>query len=366
MFRKLMPCVVLAMLILGLPLFAHAAAKAEKADTAAPAKVAKPAPAAETTPAPGPAPSNKGFCFKDTAGEYLDVYLDGRAVARYMYANDVSTPARAHSTFKPFLHVFDAEGKAPITKGPGGDFTHHRGIFIGWQKVGFEGGKYNLWEMGKNRQVHQKFLDQKAGPDQASFTSLVSWNLDGGKTILEDERTFTFSRRPAPALAFIDFVSKVKALGGDLDLNGDPEHGGIQFRPANELTRTATKYCFPKDAVNAAQDASADWNPPFLEKDGKKSAIAKIEATDLPWAAESFTLSGKTYFVEDMSSPDNPKGSRWSAYRDYGRFGAFPHVELKKGDVLTVRYRFWVSTGTAPTRADFQKQYEEFSKAAAK
>jgi hypothetical protein len=29
-----------------------------------------------------------------------------------MYANDSSTPQRAHETFKPFLHVFDAAGAA--------------------------------------------------------------------------------------------------------------------------------------------------------------------------------------------------------------------------------------------------------------
>ena len=42
-----------------------------------------------------------------------------------------------------------------------------------------------------------------------------------------------------------------------------------------------------------------------------------------------------------MSHPDNPKDTIWSAYRDYGRFGAFVKPELKNGDSLTLRYRFW-------------------------
>jgi hypothetical protein len=317
------------------------------------------------TPPPGPAPSATGFCFKDTAGEYLDVYLDGRAVARYMYANDSSTPQRANETFKPFLHVFDAEGKGTITKGPGGSFTHHRGIFFGWQKIDFAGKKYNLWEMaGGNRQVHQKFTAQKAGPDQASFTSLVSWNLADGKTLVEDERTFTFYRRPAPTLALIDFASKVKAVAGDLDLSGDPEHGGVQFRAAEEVDRKTLKYCLPKDAVEPPLDPNAEFQLMVTTKDGKTAAITKIAKTDLPWAAESYQLGGKTYNVEEMSGPGNPTGTRWSAYRDYGRFGAFPAAKLKAGETLTLRYRFWVSTGDAPTRADLQKQYEEYMKAA--
>ena len=67
--------------------------------------------------------------FKDTEGKYLDVVSDGKVVVRYMYEHDTSTKETHHETYKPYLHVFNAEGKKPITKGPGGKFTHHRGIF---------------------------------------------------------------------------------------------------------------------------------------------------------------------------------------------------------------------------------------------
>lgn len=341
-----------------------AAAKAPAEKPAAEKPAAK-APTAVKTPAPGPAPSPKGFCFNDTKGEYLDIYLDGRAVARYMYANNVSAPDRSNQTFKPYLHVFDAEGKATITKGPGGSFTHHRGIFFGWQKIGLEGKNYNLWEMaGGNRQVHQKFVAQTAGPDEASFTSLVFWNLTDGKTLIEEERTMTFYRRPAPTLAIIDFSTKVKSVAGDLVLAGDPEHGGVQYRAAEEVDRPATKYCLPKDAVDAPLDPSADWITMAVEKDGKKAAVTKIAKADLPWAGLAYTVGGKPYFVEEMSDPGNPKGTLWSAYRDYARFGAYPKAELKKDATLVLKYRFWVTGGMPPTREAFQKQYDEYVKTA--
>src|SRR5262245_7250087 len=69
---------------------------------------------------------------QDHEGEYLEVLLKGKPVARYMYAYDKSTPKRLDETYKPYLHVFDADGKALITKGVGGEYTHHRGIFAGW------------------------------------------------------------------------------------------------------------------------------------------------------------------------------------------------------------------------------------------
>jgi hypothetical protein len=84
--------------------------------------------------APTARAAEQGFSLKDAAGEHLDVLLDGRLVARYMYAYDTSTPQRREETYKPYLHVFDAEGRQPITKGPGGLYPHHRGIFIGWMR----------------------------------------------------------------------------------------------------------------------------------------------------------------------------------------------------------------------------------------
>nr|MCU0875452.1 PmoA family protein [Pirellulaceae bacterium] len=74
------------------------------------------------------APAAQGFELRDVPGVSLEVKLDGKPVARYEYAYAAD---RFQDTYKPFLHVLDADGKEPITKGPGGFYTHHRGIFIG-------------------------------------------------------------------------------------------------------------------------------------------------------------------------------------------------------------------------------------------
>ena len=140
-----------------------------------------------------------GFALQDVPGQHLDVLLDGRILARYMYQYDKSTSQKLHQTYKPYLHVFDADGLAPITKGPGGEFTHHRGIFIGWMKMKFQGKDYDRWCMTGGEIVHQKFLLPEAGPDQASFTSLTDWNDAEGKPMLAEERTMTFRRAPRRA-----------------------------------------------------------------------------------------------------------------------------------------------------------------------
>src|SRR5688500_12349546 len=138
--------------------------------------------------APGIARAADGFELADTAGDHLDVKQGGKVGARYQYAHDTSTKERRNETYKPLLHVFDAAGEQPITNGSSGkQFPHHRGIYIGWNKISFNGKSYDLWHMSKSEIVHQKFENQKADKDGASFTSVTHWNDESGKPILVEE-----------------------------------------------------------------------------------------------------------------------------------------------------------------------------------
>ncbi|MDB5299120.1 MAG: hypothetical protein JWO87_783 [Phycisphaerales bacterium] len=285
-------------------------------------------------------PDESGFSLKDTAGEHLDVLLDGKVVARYMYAHDTSTPARQQETYKPYLHVFDAEGKAPITQGASGKlFPHHRGIFIGFMKIGLNGKTYDRWHMKGGDIVHQKFLEKRAGPGQASFTSLTHWEDESGKPIIAEERILTFRQGPAPFRLLIDCTSKLYAPAGDVRLDGDPEHSGVQYRPAGETDPKQTVYFFPVANPDAHKDL------------------------DYPWVGESYTLVGKRYSVVDINHPENPKGTRYSAYRDYGRFGAFPKASIPAGESLILRYRFLIADGEMPSAEVIQKSADQFTSA---
>ena len=280
-----------------------------------------------------------GFALQDKPGECLDVTLGGKTVARYMYAFDKSSPQRLGETYKPYLHVFDAEGKAPITKGPGGQFTHHRGIFVGWNQLATGGKSYDTWHMPNSKQVHQKFLKQDASADQATVTSLVFWNDNDGKPLVEEERTMVFRRLPSGIVA-IDLTTRLKPARGDTRLDGDPEHAGVQFRPANEVVAAETTYVFPKEGAQPTKDL------------------------DYPWVGETYTLAGKRYSVVDLNHPGNPKATKFSAYRDYGRFGAFFIKDVKADETLELKYRFLVFEGEMPAAAAIQKSWDEFAGAA--
>ena len=283
------------------------------------------------------AAADAGFALQDQPGQHLDVLLDGRLVARYMYAYDKSTPAKLHETYKPYLHVFDAEGKEPITKGPGGEFTHHRGIFIGWRKIHFQGQDYDRWHMKGGEIVQQKFIQRQAGPEQATFTVLNYWNDAAGKPILDERRTMTFHRAQSAGRVIIDFTATICAKYGELLLDGDPEHAGVQYRPSNDVDRKTTIYVFPRAKPDAHKDL------------------------DYPWVGETYTLKGKRYSVVDMNHPDNPRHTRFSAYRNYGRFGAFFVAPVKAGESLTIKYRFLIADGEMPSAEAIQKCWDAFA-----
>lgn len=279
------------------------------------------------------------FELVDQPGQHLDVRANQKTVARYQYRYDPSTAESLHDTYKPFLHVMNATGEAPITKGPGGLYTHHRGIFIGWNKIEHAGKTYDRWHMRKGDIVHQEFVDQSAGPGRASFSSLTHWNLgpqDDGQTLLKEKRTMTFLPGQDPVRLIIDFQSTLTPTSGSLKLGGDPEHAGVHFRPANEVDVKQTEYFFPFEGADPRKDH------------------------DLPWVGETFQLEGQKHSVVLVNHPENPQETLYSAYRDYGRFGAFFVKEIPEGESLTVRYRFLIIDGSMPEKSLVTKLVEDY------
>lgn len=293
---------------------------------------------------PGEIQDEKAFRWTDEPGDHQDLLFHGRKVIRYMYAFDPSTPERLHETYKPYHHVFDRDGEHLITKGPGGLYTHHRGIFVGWNRLTFEGKEYDFWHMKGVVQKHERFLEQTPGPVAARSRYLIHWNYKENDPVIVEEREITVYRQPDPTIALVDFQMKLKAPRGDVLLQGDPEHAGFQYRLHNDIAegdpKVKAKYLFHEDGVDPQDNVG------------------------LPWAAMTCVLNDKQYFVQHMNHPVNPEPT-YSAYRDYGRFGAFLTFGIKEGEVMTIRYRIHVAEGDAPPRISLNRKYSAFVQAPA-
>jgi hypothetical protein len=122
-----------------------------------------------------------------------------------------------------------------------------------------------------------------------------------------------------------------------VQLSGDPEHAGCQFRPSQAVAKNkSAKYLFHKEGIDPKKDK------------------------DLPWVAESFKIGEKQFFVQHMSAPTIPAGNIYSAYRDYGRFGAYFKHTIEKGETLKLDYRIVVGEGELPSREVFTERSDGF------
>ena len=260
--------------------------------------------------------------------------LAGKPVVRYeMPSYDASSEERRLVTYKPFHHVFDPISGIRLTKGDGGQFTHHRGIFFGYSRISHGNDKKTVsdcWHCKKPaRQEHRQVLEEVAGPVEGVQRVTIDWMGSDDSRVLGETRELEIV--PAPGGTVIDFASRLVA-DAPVRLDGDPQHSGVHFRASNEVhdsTKNQTYYLRP--GVKAEPGEFRNW------PDDKTYVNA-------PWHAVSFVLGGQRYTVLRVNRPANPGEARMSE-RDYGRFGSYFEYELSPDRPLQVGYRFWVQPG---------------------
>ena len=142
---------------------------------------------------------------------------------------DESSQELCEKTFKVYHHVYDPEGDQLITKGPGGLYTHHRGLFYGFQRITYNNGKdhCNIWECPDAFQSHEGVISHEAGPVLGRHLLKIDWHAEKTGVFAHEEREMTAYHVPGGTL--IDFVSTLRAADGPVHLDGDPQHAGFQF-----------------------------------------------------------------------------------------------------------------------------------------
>jgi antitoxin (DNA-binding transcriptional repressor) of toxin-antitoxin stability system len=278
-----------------------------------------------------------GYAWELAEGEHATLTRDGKAIARYVLIP--LDPEKREDTYKPFHHIYDEAGEDFITKGVGGQFTHHRGIFYGFAKVTVhdeDGTKETLdnWHARGGYQQHHSFSAEHADSDGASHTAEIGWYSDKSGLFATESRTLAFSHTDAGLQ--VDFTSTLTTDRPKVVVDGDPQHAGFHFRASNEVndsTKGQTYYIRPgtgKDAPGKTINWSGDND---------------TEATrDQAWKAMSFVVGGDRYTVVYLDHPENPKPARYSE-RDYGRFGSYFVSEATPEKPLTVKYRLIITKG---------------------
>lgn len=286
----------------------------------------------ECTFSDAPPPPGTTFRWHDTPGEYNELRFGDRPVLRYMYkALDDSNPRNRELTYKVYHHVFDPKGTRLVTKGPGGRYTHHRGLFYGYNKIRYDGNNVDTWHCkGDTHLSHEGFLASEEGPVLGRHRVAVDWHGVGKKVFAKEEREMTVYAVPGGRL--IEFASRLRSTGGNVKLAGDPQHAGFQFRADNEVaakTKGQTYYLRPDGKGKKGE--TRNWP-------GRKDFV------NLPWNAMSFVLGDQRYTCCYLDKPTNPKEARYSE-RDYGRFGSYFEFDLDGSNSLDINYRIWLQEG---------------------
>jgi hypothetical protein len=249
---------------------------------------------------------------------------------------DESSPASRVRTYKVFHHLYSPQGDRVVTNGLSDDpkvhSPHHRGIFYGFNRIGYDGRTADLWHCtGGAYQEHDRWLSAEAGPVLGRHRVAISWHGQD-RALVEEERELTVFNVPGGQL--VGFASRLRSLAGRVRIDGDPQHAGFQFRAHNDvdaLTAGETIYVRP-DGIGKRGE-TRNWDP--------KTRHGPV---NLPWNAMSFVLGGKRYTIAYLDHPENPKEARFSE-RDYGRFGSYFEYIIDEGRPLTVRYRLWLQEG---------------------
>jgi len=301
--------------------------------------------------------SRPGFTWRDTLGRYADVLIGDRPVVRYMYRAYENDPAKRDLNNKPFHHVFDPAGPRLLTKGTGGLYTHHQGLFYGFTRCTFPGGKCNTWYCHEGEhELHREMLAREEGQVLARHRTSIDWNDLKGKPFCREHRELAVFAVAGGTL--IEWSSRLWSVRGTVTLDGDAQHAGFQFRADDEVAKRQSEklvYYLRPDGKGAP---GATRNP---VKDKGPEDPANKPMVNMPWNVMSFVLGPQRYSAVYIDSPRNPKPS-FASERAYGRFGGwFGKRTLVEGkQPIELVYRVWVQRGEM-TGADANRLSADFT-----
>ncbi len=293
----------------------------------------------------GESPAVPVFGWEEPDGDSTALRLNGTPVLRYVHPE--FDPEDVENTMKPFHHVYAPDGSRLITKGPGGRYSHHRGIYLGYNRIIVDGESYDIWHARNGEHSEHREVEQtRTGPVFGEHSVKISWNDRAGEPFAEETRRVRAFRLPGGG-TLIDVRSTLESVAGHIELGGDLHHAGLQFRAAQYVADNPETSRFLRPEPWAGHPADEEHQD-------------TENYVDLPWNAFQFRIEGSDYTVGYFSHPDNPAGAQMSE-RLYGRFGEFIPHEIDEERPQTLNYRFWVTESHAVTREELEAMYAAYA-----
>lgn len=230
--------------------------------------------------------------------------------------------AAHEATCRPWHELYAPDGRL-LTKGLGGTFPHHRGLFVGWNRVRRGGHTFDFWHCRAGETQRLVALASGAAGEQVAQ---IDWCAGDGSVVLHERRRMVL-RAPAADAFVLEVDLELRAGAADVQLDGDAHHAGCQFRALQRFADEGApkvRYLRPATARALGDDRWADcpWIAavlPFADADGGPVTVLRVEA------------------------PTNP-AAVWST-RPYGRFGAMNTATVTSGPALQLGCAYVVALG---------------------
>lgn len=308
----------------------------------------------------------------------VDVMVEGKLFTSYQYPSNME---------KPYLFPVVAPSGSVITrgfpleprKGERVDHPHHIGIW-------FNHGNVNGLDFWNNSSaipaarkdmygniVVKQIVKAKSGK-KATLSVVSNWNDNKGNTLLVENTQYLFSADKNSRT--IDHIATLTAANGTVTIT-DNKEGMIAIRvdrafemPSNE------SLIFTDDKGNPTTVRATD----NTGVTGMYTSSSGLQG-DKVWSSRNdwVLLSGtKDNVLTTMGVFDHPKNLGYPAHshaRGYGLFstnnlGSQSYVKdhekivvtLKQGESITLRHRFYVTSGDALTPEKANQIFGEFSK----
>jgi hypothetical protein len=291
----------------------------------------------------------------------MSVEIDGQLFTEYI-TKEVARPymypligAAGVNVSREFPMKKDVPGEAMFV-----DHPHHRSLWFGHSRI----NEINFWAEYQvfGKQAHSGFSDVHATGNQGHFTASTQWIGPDNKAVMTDERRITITALPEGEKT-LDFDITLKASEGDVII-GDTKEGTMALRLCPSLSMNSSKsgvntgpstgHAFNSNGVRDRDiwGKHANWVC-YYGPDPKGNPVGVVIfshpsnlRTPTTWHARDYGLFAVNPFGLHDFEPDKPAGAG-----DY---------TIKKGDSLTLRYRFYFAKGQ-PKPESLDARFQEYS-----
>jgi len=269
----------------------------------------------------------------EKAGDKIEIKVNGNLFTNYIISE--------HEKY-PFFFPVNGPSKASVTSMRNANYPHHSSLFFGCDKV--NGGNY--WQEGlEEGQIISLRADIiESGNERVVIENECIWRRPGADAPIKDKRIITISA-PSKEKFQIDFDIKMEML---MDVVIDKTNHSLfsgRIDPDLAVTNGGTM-------INAEGET------------GEKATFGKAS----PWIDCHGKRQGKTEGMAIMQHPSNDWYPAPWFTRDYGFFSPTPmywpanekNTTLKKGEVITLRYRVLVHSGDH-LEAEIAQEFKKYT-----